>query len=223
MIEPDLSHRGLPQVGRAARRGAQPCAARHSRRSVCASILATASTWGRGSMIWNSRTSMDIMLKVGAGSYSIEAANPRHEHEWEEWRRRSYRMTRFSCPACIPQSTVLVEHPELVAQRIMRFAEVVGRERVIAGTDCGFARRRRRRGPSVDRLGEARGAGRGRSDGEPGAVGPRGGVRRHETMDKRETRAFAERLMQGLWEPSMRQRSRGSTIATSSGIIASRR
>jgi len=82
---------------------------------------------------------VDIILKVRAGAYTFEAANPRHEHETEEWRRAKLPDDKVLIPGVITQSTVLVEHPELVAQRIGRFAEVVGRERVIAGADCGFA------------------------------------------------------------------------------------
>jgi 5-methyltetrahydropteroyltriglutamate--homocysteine methyltransferase len=82
---------------------------------------------------------LDIILRVRAGAYSFEAANPRHEHEWELW--KNVRLPEGKCiiPGVITQSTVLVEHPELIAQRIARFAEAVGRENVIAGTDCGFA------------------------------------------------------------------------------------
>jgi 5-methyltetrahydropteroyltriglutamate--homocysteine methyltransferase len=82
---------------------------------------------------------IDIILKVRAGGYSFEAANPRHEHEWGEWRRVKLPDDKVLVPGVITQSTVLVEHPELVALRIGRFAEVVGRERVIASADCGFA------------------------------------------------------------------------------------
>jgi 5-methyltetrahydropteroyltriglutamate--homocysteine methyltransferase len=82
---------------------------------------------------------IDIILKIRAGAYSFEAANPRHEHEWEEWKRAKLPDDKVLIPGVITQSTVLVEHPELVAQRLERFAEVVGRERVIAGADCGFA------------------------------------------------------------------------------------
>ena len=82
---------------------------------------------------------IDIILKVRAGAYTFEASNPRHEHEWEEWRRAKTPDDKVLIPGVITQSTVLVEHPELVAQRIGRFADVVGRERVIAGADCGFA------------------------------------------------------------------------------------
>jgi 5-methyltetrahydropteroyltriglutamate--homocysteine methyltransferase len=82
---------------------------------------------------------IDVVLKVRAGGYSFEAANPRHEHEWEEWKRARLPDDKVLIPGVITQSTVLVEHPELVAQRIGRFAAIVGRERVIAGADCGFA------------------------------------------------------------------------------------
>jgi len=82
---------------------------------------------------------IDVILKVRAGGYSFEAANPRHEHEWEEWKRAKTPDNKVLMPGVITQSTVLVEHPELVAQRIARFADVVGRERVIASADCGFA------------------------------------------------------------------------------------
>ncbi|HMG78497.1 MAG TPA: cobalamin-independent methionine synthase II family protein [Xanthobacteraceae bacterium] len=82
---------------------------------------------------------VDIILKVRAGAYSFEAANPRHEHEWEDWQRIKIPDDKVLIPGVITQSTVLVEHPELVAQRLTRFASVVGRERVIAGADCGFA------------------------------------------------------------------------------------
>jgi 5-methyltetrahydropteroyltriglutamate--homocysteine methyltransferase len=82
---------------------------------------------------------IDIIVKVRAGGYTFEAANPRHEHEWEEWKRAKLPDDKVLLPGVITQSTVLVEHPELVAQRIGRFADVVGRERVIASADCGFA------------------------------------------------------------------------------------
>ena len=82
---------------------------------------------------------IDIILKVKAQGYSFEAANPRHEHEYEEWKRAKVADDKILIPGVITQSTVLVEHPDLVAQRLGRFAQVVGRERVIAGADCGFA------------------------------------------------------------------------------------
>jgi 5-methyltetrahydropteroyltriglutamate--homocysteine methyltransferase len=82
---------------------------------------------------------VDLILRVRAGAYSFEAANPRHEHEWRVWERVTLPEGALLVPGVITQSTVLVEHPELVAERIGRFAGVVGRERVVAGADCGFA------------------------------------------------------------------------------------
>ena len=81
---------------------------------------------------------IDVILKIRAGAYSFEAANPRHEHEWKVWRDVSLPEDKVLIPGVITHSTVLVEHPELVCDRILRFASVVGRERVIAGADCGF-------------------------------------------------------------------------------------
>src|SRR6202035_2149885 len=81
---------------------------------------------------------VDLMLQIRAGAYAIEAANPRHEHEWELWRDVRLPDDKILIPGVVSHCIHLVEHPELVAQRIVRFADVVGRERVIAGTDCGF-------------------------------------------------------------------------------------
>jgi 5-methyltetrahydropteroyltriglutamate--homocysteine methyltransferase len=82
---------------------------------------------------------VDIVLAIRAGAYSFEAANPRHEHEWTVWEDVKLPAGKSLIPGVISHSTVLVEHPELVAQRIARFAAAVGRENVIAGADCGFA------------------------------------------------------------------------------------
>jgi 5-methyltetrahydropteroyltriglutamate--homocysteine methyltransferase len=82
---------------------------------------------------------LDIILKINAGAYSFEAANPRHEHEWKLWGSAKLPKDAVLIPGVISHSTVLVEHPELIAERIARFASLVGKERVIAGSDCGFA------------------------------------------------------------------------------------
>lgn len=82
---------------------------------------------------------IDLVLKVNAGAYSIEAANPRHEHEWTIWEKTKLPDGKILIPGVITHHTNVVEHPELIAQRIVRFARLVGRENVIAGTDCGFA------------------------------------------------------------------------------------
>ena len=82
---------------------------------------------------------IDLVLEVKAGAYSIEAANPRHEHEWRVWRDRRLPDGKILIPGVVTHHTTTVEHPRLVADRIVRYAELVGRENVIAGTDCGFA------------------------------------------------------------------------------------
>jgi 5-methyltetrahydropteroyltriglutamate--homocysteine methyltransferase len=82
---------------------------------------------------------VDLMLRINAGAYSFEAANPRHEHEWIVWREVKLPEDKILLPGVVSHCVALVEHPELVAQRISRFASVVGRERVIASNDCGFA------------------------------------------------------------------------------------
>ncbi len=94
---------------------------------------------------------VDLILKVRAGAYLIEAANPRHEHEWRVWQSRKLPEGKILAPGLISHSTNVVEHPELVAERIMRFAGAVGRENVIASTDCGFAQEQfnRRVHPSI--------------------------------------------------------------------------
>jgi 5-methyltetrahydropteroyltriglutamate--homocysteine methyltransferase len=82
---------------------------------------------------------IDILTQIRAGAFSFEASNPRHEHEWAVWKQAKLPKDTVLIPGVITNSSVLVEHPELVAQRIIRFAEFMGRENVIAGTDCGFA------------------------------------------------------------------------------------
>ena len=82
---------------------------------------------------------IDILVKVRAGAYSFEAANPRHDHEWGLWEDIDLPDGKSLIPGVITHSSVLVEHPELVAQRLLRYAGAVGRENVIAGADCGFA------------------------------------------------------------------------------------
>ena len=80
-----------------------------------------------------------LILRVRAGAYSIEAANPRHEHEWRVWQQAKLPAGKILIPGVITHHTMTVEHPQVVADRIVRFARIVGRENVIAGTDCGFA------------------------------------------------------------------------------------
>jgi 5-methyltetrahydropteroyltriglutamate--homocysteine methyltransferase len=82
---------------------------------------------------------VDLILHVRAGAYSIEAANPRHEHEWRVWEKVKLPAGKILIPGVVTHHTTTVEHPQVVADRIVRFANIVGRENVIAGTDCGFA------------------------------------------------------------------------------------
>jgi len=82
---------------------------------------------------------VDIMLRVNAGAYSFEAANPRHEHEWRVWENVKLPEGKILIPGVITHCSNIVEHPELVAERLVRFARIVGRENIIAGSDCGFS------------------------------------------------------------------------------------
>ena len=82
---------------------------------------------------------VDLILKVKVGAYVIEGANPRHEHEWKVWKDVKLPDGKVLIPGVISHATNVVEHPELVAERIGRYAGLVGRENVLAGTDCGFA------------------------------------------------------------------------------------
>ena len=82
---------------------------------------------------------IDLVLQVRVGHYSFEAANPRHAHEWHVWETVKLRPGQVLIPGVISHATNIVEHPELVAERIVRLAKIVGRENVMGGTDCGFA------------------------------------------------------------------------------------
>ncbi len=82
---------------------------------------------------------VDMILSINAQAYSIEAANPRHEHEWMVWQDVKLPEGKILIPGIVSHQTNVVEHPELVAWRIKNYASVVGRENVIAGTDCGFS------------------------------------------------------------------------------------
>jgi 5-methyltetrahydropteroyltriglutamate--homocysteine methyltransferase len=82
---------------------------------------------------------IEYVLKINAGSYSFEAANPRHEHEYHLFERVKVPDGKVLCPGVITHASNIVEHPELIAERIVRFAKLVGRENVMAGADCGFS------------------------------------------------------------------------------------
>ena len=80
-----------------------------------------------------------VILTIKAGAFSLEAANPRHEHEYHVWERVKLPEGKILIPGVVAHTTNCVEHPELIAERIVRYARLVGRENVIAGVDCGFA------------------------------------------------------------------------------------
>jgi len=94
---------------------------------------------------------LSFILSVRAGAYLIEAANPRHEHEWRVWETTKLPEGKILIPGVVTHHTMTVEHPRLVADRIVRFARLVGRENLMAGTDCGFAQAQfiQRSAPSV--------------------------------------------------------------------------
>jgi 5-methyltetrahydropteroyltriglutamate--homocysteine methyltransferase len=87
------------------------------------------------------RDIVEVMLAVNAGAYSFEAGNVRHQHEWKVWEEVKLPDDRLMLPGVVSHATNVVEHPELVAERIVRFANLVGRDRVIASTDCGLGGR----------------------------------------------------------------------------------
>ena len=87
------------------------------------------------------RDIVDLVLKVNAGAYSVEAGNVRHEHEWRVWKEVKLPDGKIIIPGVVSHATNIVEHPQVVADRIVRYANIVGRENVIAGSDCGFGGR----------------------------------------------------------------------------------
>jgi len=87
------------------------------------------------------RDVIDLMLKVKASQYSVEAANPQHEHEWKVWKDVKLPAGKAVIPGVVTHKTNVLEHPEVVADRIVQYAEAVGRENVLAGTDCGMGGR----------------------------------------------------------------------------------
>ena len=93
------------------------------------------------------RDIVDLILRVPVGGYAIEQGNPRHEHEWRVWEDVELPAGRKLLPGVVSHVTNVVEHPELVAERLVRLARIVGPENVVASTDCGFAQ-----GPYVQRV-----------------------------------------------------------------------
>lgn len=87
------------------------------------------------------RDIVDLVLNVKAAGYSIEASNPRHEHEWRVWEDVELPEGKVLIPGVVGHATDFIEHPELVAERLVKYAKLVGRDRIIAGTDCGLGTR----------------------------------------------------------------------------------
>jgi 5-methyltetrahydropteroyltriglutamate--homocysteine methyltransferase len=117
----------------------------HALRGIAPEMVRLHVCWGSGHGPHTNdiplRHIVDLVLRVRAGCYSVEAANPRHEHEWEVWRDVRLPEGKTLMPGVVGHASDVVEHPELVAQRLVRFAELVGRDNVIAGTDCGLGSR----------------------------------------------------------------------------------
>src|SRR5438876_11152169 len=112
-----------------------------SPRKACAIICAGAAGTARTPHDLPLEYIIDLILEVKAQTYSFEAANVRHEHEWRVWQNAKLPPGKMLMPGVVSHATNLVEHPQLVADRILRYAQIVGRENVIAGTDCGLGGR----------------------------------------------------------------------------------
>ncbi len=110
-----------------------------SPRTACAIHLCWGSWQGPHVTDLSLRDVVDLVLRVKAQAYSVEAATPRHSHEWRLWEDVKLPDGKVLIPGVIAHTTAVVEHPETIAERIMNYAKVVGRERVMAGADCGFA------------------------------------------------------------------------------------
>ena len=139
---PGDERRGVPQIRRAARRRAQPRARRASRPSRSASTCAGAAVTDRTATTSRWSTSSDLILKVRAGCYSVEAANPRHEHEWRVWQTTKLPDGATLMPGVVGHATDI---DRASARRwptgSINYARVVGKENLIAGTDCGVGGR----------------------------------------------------------------------------------
>ena len=129
---------------RSSSRTSQPRSTMRSRtfhRSACAIISAWGGWHGPHTTDLPLKEIVGLLLQIRAGAYLIEAANARHEHEWRVWEQVKLPEGKILIPGVVSHATNVVEHPELVAERIVRFANLVGRDNVIAGTDCGLGGR----------------------------------------------------------------------------------
>jgi 5-methyltetrahydropteroyltriglutamate--homocysteine methyltransferase len=120
----------------------QVAALNHALANVPADRVRLHVCWGNyeGSHVYDMdcRLIFPIVLKAKPMAFLVEGANPRHEHEWEAWETIKLPEDKILIPGVISSNSNYVEHPEVVAQRLLRYANVLGRERVMAGTDCGF-------------------------------------------------------------------------------------
>ena len=133
-----LSPADRRRIGERSDRSAQPCA-----RGIPAEKIRFHTCYGinEGPRVNDAslKDIVDLILKVNAGAYSFEAANPRHEHEYHVWETVKLPEGKVIIPGVVTHASNIVEHPELIAERITRFAKLVGRENVIPGSDCGFS------------------------------------------------------------------------------------
>jgi 5-methyltetrahydropteroyltriglutamate--homocysteine methyltransferase len=143
---PDLSGGGYRGVGRQGMRREVALnveALNHATRNIDPDRMRIHLCWGNmeAPHHWDPplRDIVDIVLTIRAHGLSLEAANPRHEHEWQVFEDVKLPDGKLLIPGVLDSTTNYIEHPELVAQRLLRYAELVGRENVMAGTDCGFA------------------------------------------------------------------------------------
>jgi len=141
MINPQPSVGRVQKIPDNAGRSAQPRTPRACLGNAFGSICAGAVGTGRNTTDIPMRDIVELMLAVNAQAYSFEAGNVRHEHEWKVWQDIELPDDKLLLPGVVSHATKVVEHPELVAERIIRFANLVGRERVIASTDCGLGGR----------------------------------------------------------------------------------
>ena len=130
--------RGLPQRGAAEHRGAQPRDRATSTPSCCGCTSAGATTRARTTATCRFTDIVDLVFSARPNAIAFEAANPRHAHEWQIFEDVKLPDGKVLIPGVLESKANFIEHPELIAQRIRRYADLVGRENVMAGSDCGY-------------------------------------------------------------------------------------
>ncbi len=134
----DKHHRRVPQGSAAQHRGAQPRDAEHRARKRCACTSAGATTRARTTATCRFKDIVDLVFTARPASIAFEAANPRHAHEWAIFEDVKLPDGKVLIPGVLESKANFIEHPELIAQRIRRYADLVGDENVMAGSDCGY-------------------------------------------------------------------------------------